>query len=197
MDDDRQEFDAGSSKPDLRLVSSREGDLLAQKQQTDVMKQRAWDMYTVGASGTTVAQTLGVPVTRVMRWLRDEAEARAKERSHTLARERGIATAERMVTSLAPDAMAGKAGMGKNEAANALLRWEERLAKLQGTDAPTKIAATTPDGGSWAPLELKLTALTDAQLVALREANSLLLGVGKDEEPVEGEVIEPAKAEGE
>ncbi len=51
-----------------------------------------------------------------------------------------------------------------------------------GLYAPTKIAATTPDGERWAPLvAVKMQALTDEQLLALKTASEIrLLPVAAD-----------------
>ena len=51
--------------------------------------------------------------------------------------------------------------------ADSILRVMERRAKLLGLDAPTKVAQTTPDGGTLPPA-LDLSKLTDGELEEMR-----------------------------
>jgi hypothetical protein len=58
----------------------------------------------------------------------------------------------------------------------AVKEWRENLeqqAKLYGVHAPTKIAATTPDGEHYAPLAFDISKLSNEELLALRKLRML------------------------
>ncbi len=76
--------------------------------------------------------------------------------------------------------MMPKVQRGDAEAGMTVVRAIESIRKLYGDDAPTKIASTTPDGQSWAPLwAAKLQLLSDEQLVMLQQINNLKLLPGQ------------------
>lgn len=97
-----------------------------------------------------------------------------KQRTVDARREQNYAQLSRVKRSLwgvMDDPSAKK--VEKVMAASEIVKATEAQNRLMGLNMPMKIAATTPDGESWAPLQLTLQNLTTDQLLALQSLSDV------------------------
>ena len=67
------------------------------------------------------------------------------------------------------------------------------VSKLTGTQMPTKIASTTPDGLSWAPLQFTLSQIPTEKLLVLRELHEMRVLNGAA--PIDAQVVDADKVD--
>lgn len=119
-------------------------------------RAKALELRKAGGSYRAIARALGVPLSTA--WGDVQAELGAlRDLAAKLAedvRELELRRLDDWTTGLTP-----KARKGDHMAVNALVRIQERRARLLGIDAPTKIAPTEPDGS---PLQLRSVSVTAA-----------------------------------
>lgn len=155
------------------------------------LRKQAWDYAVNGLSHWQIADKLGVSHRQA------EALVREASREHAQAQDRGVqgrralavARANKMQLHTLTIACSSQVPlMLRIEATKNFWRGQDHLAKLDGTYAPTKIATTTPDGSRWAPIEMRLAAMTTEELQILKKANDAYLETGG--EPIEAEIVD-------
>lgn len=155
-----------------RLTSFERNQLRAERKAKRVARQeairqrrlQAFDLHIAGASYHTIGKQLGVSHVTAMHDVDRVFKDREAEHAAPVERKRLklYLRAERLTQANMLKAMAGD-----KFANEAVLGYMEQEAKLYGLYAPTKIASTTPDGESWAPLTATLQRLSTEELMVL------------------------------
>jgi DNA-binding CsgD family transcriptional regulator len=209
----RQRLDVRTLPPDeyARLTHQRKAERRQRQLEIRTQRERAYALWMQGCSVSEIAAHLNRPHSTVYSWIKREdtiyhkeyeQEIDVKRRKHW---RRGEYRIRQLMTRLSAELNKGtdSDGIVMAQISNAITSVETQQAKLYGLNAPTKIAATTPDGESWAPLTASIAAgLTDEELaVAIKLARNRVTLTGHSplaalpDAAIEAEVLihEPVK----
>lgn len=156
--------------------------------QAAIRKRRitAYEMWVRGASARQIGDALGVVWSTAARDIR-LARAEADEGDLSPVADKRAwqwLLCKRVAMGLAP-----KATSGDWNAARELKGVLDHMSKLYGVFAPTKIASTTPDGESWAPISFGLSQLSTEDLRVLKKVAEMRLLPPAEDQVVEGSVV--------
>lgn len=142
--------------------------------------ERAIKLSAEGMSTRRIAEKLGLDHTTVWRGLEKEFQrAKASDEEVAARRELLRERVERLLEKWTPKAMAGD-----KDAALVVHRFLERLAKLDGVDAPQRNEVSGPSAG---PMIFRLDTLNEDQIDRLAGGDpSVLEGAGESGEGAEG-----------
>lgn len=118
-------------------------DTAAQRLRTQEARSKAWQLRLLGFSMREIGAQLGIGKTTAHRYIEDGLAEYRVAREADVGSYVALQTArlERLIRTFAV-----KAGTGSVSAAEVVIKAIDKINKLQGLEAPSKIAPTNPDG---------------------------------------------------
>lgn len=177
-----QTVDAPNPRTDhpsgLRAIQGGKSQIERQqeRQRLAERRQKAFDLWCAEVPFEAIGKALGVSGKTAFYDVQKERRARLEVEKATTdqRREKQYWQYARLIRGLWSRAIAG------NEKASEIIgKHMKAQAQLYGLDMPIKVAATTPDGQQWAPLQATLATLSVEELRVLEKlADARLLGDG-------------------
>jgi hypothetical protein len=154
-------------------------------------RRRAFEMALDHVPYREIARRLGCNVATAFRaaeayrLAQVELEVDTVERKRDLA-VRGLRRNEQRAIKVYDSSTASH--QAKMMAVESITKCIVEASKLEGTVAPIKVASTTPDGSSWAPLAVALQGIPTEKLLVLKEFQEMKILGGA--QPMDAQVID-------